>query len=48
MLKYQCWSGIMLRNKDILAEKNKLLRKKSEEVTFPISKEDLDTIDKMI
>lgn len=38
----------MLRNKDILDEKNKLLRKKSEEVTFPISKEDLDTIDKMI
>ena len=38
----------MLRNKDILDEKNKILRKKSEEVTFPMDKGDLDTIDSMI
>jgi len=38
----------MLRNKDILDEKNKILRKKSEEVTFPLSEEDKKTINDMI
>lgn len=38
----------MLKNKDILDEKNKLLRIKSEKVTFPMSKEDIEIIDKMI
>ena len=38
----------MLRNKDILDEINKILRKKSAEVTFPMDKSDLDTIDSMI
>lgn len=38
----------MLRNKDILDEKNKILRTKSEEVTFPMSEEDKKTIDLMI
>ena len=40
--------GIMLKTKDILDEKNKILRTKSKEVTFPMDKKDLDTIDKMI
>lgn len=38
----------MLRTKDILDEKNKLLRKVSQELTFPLDKKDLDTIDLMI
>lgn len=38
----------MLKNKDILDEKNKILRTKSKEVTFPMSKEDKKTIDLMI
>ena len=38
----------MLRNKDILDEKNKLLRKKSNDVVFPLTKEDLRTIDDII
>lgn len=38
----------MLRNKDILDEKNKLLRKKSNDVVFPLTKEDLKTIDDII
>ena len=38
----------MLRNKDILDEKNKLLRQTSKEVTFPMEQDDLVAIDKMI
>lgn len=38
----------MLRNKDILDEKNKLLRKKSNDVIFPLTKDDLKTIDDII
>jgi len=38
----------MLKMKDILDEKNPLLRKKSEEVIFPLSEEDSKTIDLMI
>ena len=38
----------MLKNKDILDEKNKLLRKKSEDVVFPLTNEDLKTIDDII
>lgn len=38
----------MLKNKDILDEKDKRLRKISKEVKFPLTKEDKDTIDLMI
>jgi len=38
----------MLKTNDILDEKNKILRKKSEEVIFPLSDDDLKTIDEMI
>jgi len=38
----------MLKNKDILDEKNKKLRQVSKEVTFPLSEEDKKTIDLMI
>ena len=38
----------MLTNKDILDEKNKILRKTSKEVTFPLSKNDRDKINLMI
>ncbi|MBQ7136430.1 MAG: peptide deformylase [Bacilli bacterium] len=38
----------MLKTKDIVDEKNKILRTVSKEVTFPMSKEDLNTIDLMI
>lgn len=38
----------MLKTKDILDEKNKLLHTKSEIVTFPLSDEDKKTIDDMI
>ena len=38
----------MLRNKDIVDEKNKILRKKSEDVIFPLTEEDLKTIDDII
>lgn len=38
----------MLRTRDILDEKNKILRTISKEVTFPLSKEDRATIDEMI
>lgn len=38
----------MLKTCDILDEKNKILRTVSKEVTFPLSKEDKDTIDTMI
>ncbi len=38
----------MLKTSDILDEKNKLLRKVSEDVTFPMTQEDLDTIDLML
>ena len=38
----------MLRTKDIVDEKNKILRTVSKEVEFPLSNEDLKTIDEMI
>ena len=38
----------MLKNSDILDEKNKILRKVSEEVKFPLSDSDKEAIDKMI
>lgn len=38
----------MLRTRDILDEKNKILRTISKEVAFPLSKEDRATIDEMI
>ena len=38
----------MLTNKDILDEKDKKLRTVSKDVTFPIDKEDLKTIDLMV
>lgn len=38
----------MLKNKDILDEKDRRLRKISKEVKFPLTKEDKDTIDLMI
>ena len=38
----------MLKNKDILDEKDKRLRKISKEVKFPLTKEDKETIDLMI
>ena len=41
-------SDIMLKTKDILDEKDKRLRQVSKEVSFPLSKEDLNNIDLMI
>ncbi len=38
----------MLKNKDILDEKDKRLRKISKEVTFPLDKKDKETIDLII
>lgn len=38
----------MLKTKDILDEKNKILRTVSKEVEFPLTKKDRDTIDLMI
>lgn len=38
----------MLKTKDILDEKDKRLRQISKEVTFPLTKEDKETIDTMI
>ena len=38
----------MLKTKDILDEKNKILRTVSKEVSFPLSEKDLKTIDLMI
>ncbi len=38
----------MLKTKDILDEKNKVLRCVSKEVTFPLTKEDKDTIHDMV
>ena len=38
----------MLKTKDILDEKDKRLRQISKEVTFPLTKEDKETIDIMI
>ena len=38
----------MLKNKDILDEKNKILRTKSKDVTFPLSEKDKRTIAAMI
>ena len=38
----------MLKNCDILDEKNSILRKVSEEVTFPLSNSDKEAINKMI
>ena len=42
------WGGSMLKNKDILDEKNKILRTKSEDVIFPMSEKDKNTIKLMI
>lgn len=48
MIKYiRSGDDAMLRMKDILDEKDKRLRLVSEEVTFPMSKEDLKNIDLM-
>ena len=48
MIKYiRSGDDTMLRMKDILDEKDKRLRLVSEEVTFPMSKEDLKNIDLM-
>lgn len=48
MIKYiRSGDDTMLRMKDILDEKDKRLRLISEEVTFPMSKEDLKNIDLM-
>ena len=38
----------MFKQKDILDEKNKILRKKSEEVTFPMDKKDIDLAHDMV
>lgn len=38
----------MFKKLDILDEKNKVLRQISKEVTFPLSKEDKDTIEQMV
>jgi peptide deformylase len=38
----------MLKTTDILDEKNKILRKKSEDVTFPMSEKDKKNIDLMV
>lgn len=38
----------MLKTKDILDEKNKILRCVSKEVTFPLTQEDKDTINDMV
>ena len=38
----------MLKMKDILDEKEKLLHEKSDEVVFPLTKEDKDTIKDII
>ncbi len=38
----------MLKQKDILIEGNKTLKRKSEEVTFPLSSEDKDMINDMV
>lgn len=39
---------IMIRKKNIVTDDNQLLRKKSEDVTFPLSKEDEKTIQDLI
>ncbi len=38
----------MLKTKEILDEKNKLLRQKSKEVVFPLTKDDKEAINKMV
>jgi len=38
----------MFKQRDILDEKNKILRKKSEEVTFPMDKKDIDLAHDMV
>lgn len=38
----------MLKTKDILDEKNQLLRQKSKEVVFPLKKEDQENIDQIL
>mgnify|MGYP005809324631 CR=1 FL=1 len=38
----------MLKTKEILDEKNKLLRQKSKDVIFPLTKEDKEAINKMV
>lgn len=42
------WGENMLKQSDILDEKNKMLRKKSKPVTFPLSKKDKDLINDAI
>lgn len=42
------WGDILLKTCDILDENEKILRKVSEEVTFPMNDEDKKTIDLMI
>lgn len=46
MIKYYLvWGGIMFKNFKILDEKDKRLRQISKEVTFPLSKDEKQTID---
>ena len=50
MIKYKCFRGEIMKlpNIKILDEKDKLLRTKSKEVIFPLSKEDKKNIEDMI
>ena len=48
MIKYLRRGGNMLKTKDILDEKNKLLRTISEEVKFPLTDKDKETIQLMV
>lgn len=48
MLKYVAWGDNMFKKLDILDEKDKRLRMISKEVTFPLSKEDKKTIQRII
>lgn len=48
MLKYVTWGDNMFKKLDILDEKDKRLRMISKEVTFPLSKEDKKTIQRII
>ena len=48
MLKYVPWGDNMFKKLDILDEKDKRLRMISKEVTFPLSKEDKKTIQRII
>lgn len=48
MLKYVAWGDNMFKKLDILDEKDKRLRMISKEITFPLSKEDKKTIQRII